>query len=107
MKNRIDLIDFISEKTYSINTIGITDPIDEPYLRGICEEYFLLKQQIVFSCKKGECFLTINSFDGKKSLTVKRPEKVEVISAHIDKDRVTLLFFASDRCEEYSVTYWW
>lgn len=34
---------FIEIKTDSINTIGITDPISEKYLKEICEEYFVLK----------------------------------------------------------------
>ncbi len=33
---------FIEEKVDSINTIGITDPIDEEYLREICVEYVKL-----------------------------------------------------------------
>lgn len=39
----VDLDAFIVKKTDDINTIGITDSIDENYLKGICEQYFLLK----------------------------------------------------------------
>ena len=40
---KTELEKFIEEKTNSINTIGITDPIDEEYLKEICEEYYKLK----------------------------------------------------------------
>jgi len=38
---------FIEEKVDNINTIGITDPISEEYLKEICEEYFVLKTEII------------------------------------------------------------
>lgn len=41
-----ELDKFIEEKAESINTLGITDSISEEYLKGICEEYYLLKQKV-------------------------------------------------------------
>jgi hypothetical protein len=38
-----ELNKFIKKRTDSINTIGITDPLNEEYLKEICEEYFNLK----------------------------------------------------------------
>lgn len=40
------LDEFIEKKTDSINTIGITDGIDEEYLKEICEEYYKIKSQL-------------------------------------------------------------
>jgi len=39
-----ELDKFIEKACDSINTIGITDPISESYLKEICEEYLKIKE---------------------------------------------------------------
>ena len=41
---------FLQEKTDSINTLGITDPVDEEFLKEICEDYYKLKKQQSNQC---------------------------------------------------------
>lgn len=48
-KKMSELDKFIKIKTNSINTVGITDPIDEDYLKEICEEYYKLKVENISS----------------------------------------------------------